>query len=108
MQSFRILKGVWGWMDQVLRILPLHIFSVIVNYYTRSWPFPLAFLYGEDYSRIFFSVHVHILYIHTFYKNDIEDAVFAVYVPLRILVLKLKYRHMSNYFDLLSLLLNGL
>lgn len=53
-------------------------------------------------------MHVHILYIHTFYKNDIEDAVFAVYVPLRILVLKLKYRHMSNYFDLLSLLLNGL
>lgn len=41
---------------------------------------------------------------YTFYKNDIKGVVFIVYIPLKIFTLKLKYRHMGNYFDLLSLL----
>ena len=53
----------------------------------------------------FFPVHVHILHIHTFYKNDIKNVVLTGYNPLRIFILKLKDRHMGNYFDLLSLLL---
>lgn len=52
----------------------------------------------------FFPVHVHILHIYTFYRNDIKDVVLTGYNPLRIFMLKLKARHTGSYFDLLSLL----
>ena len=95
-----------GWArfwEFCLYIVFLWVLTIILEIGLCHW-----FFYMIKIILSFFSVHAHILHIHTSYKNDIKDVDFAGSIPLRIFILKLKYRHMRNYFDSLCLLLNSL
>ena len=69
------MKGVGGGRGQDWKILPLWFSFVIVETIVlEANLFLLSFLCGRIILD-FFSVHAHILLIHTFYRKDIKDVI---------------------------------